>query len=75
MRLVIQSLTTGRFLCPDLEGGEPVWVRSLREAGGGVISDVEAAHQLFEDCCDADDGAVLVDLDRLGTVNDYPITN
>lgn len=73
MRLVIQSLTTGRFLCPSLDGGEPVWVVGLREAGGGVISDVEAAHQLFEDVCDLDDGAVLVDLDRLGTVNDYPL--
>lgn len=73
MRLVIQSLTTGRFLCPSLDGGEPVWVVGLRDAGGGVISDVEAAHQLFEDVCDLDDGAVLVDLDRLGTVNDYPI--
>lgn len=71
MRLVIQSLTTGRFLCPSLDGGEPNWVASLREAGGGVISDIEQAEQLFHDCCDFDDGAVLVDLDRLGTVNDY----
>lgn len=73
MRCLIQSLTTGRFLCPSLEGGEPVWVASLREAGGGVITDAEMAHQLFEDCCDLDDGAVLIDLDRLGTVNDYPV--
>jgi len=72
MRLVIQSLTTGRFLCPSLDGGEPNWVSSLREAGGGVIQDVEQAQQLFQDCCDFDDGAVLVDLDRLGTLNDYP---
>jgi hypothetical protein len=73
MRLVIQSLTTGRFLCPSLDGGEPNWVSSLRLAGGGVITDVETAQQLFEDCCDFDDGAVLVDLDRLGTVDDYPV--
>lgn len=75
MRLLIQSLTTGRFLCPSLDGGEPNWVQSLREAGGGVIADLEQAQQLFEDCCDFDDGAVLVDLDRLGTANDYPLVN
>lgn len=71
MRLLIQSLTTGRFLCPSLDGGEPCWVASLRLAGGGVISDMEQAQQLFDDCCDFDDGAVLIDLDRLGTANDY----
>jgi hypothetical protein len=71
MRLLIQSLTTGRFLCPSLDGGEPQWVPSLRQAGGGVISDLETAKQLFEDCCDFDDGAVVVDLDRLGTASDY----
>jgi len=72
-RFLIQSLTTGRFLCPALDGGEPNWVSSLREAGGGVVTDVEMAQQLFEDCCDFDHGAIVIDLDRLGTANDYPL--
>lgn len=73
MRLLIQSASTGRFLCPSLDGGEPVWVPSLREAGGGVMGDVEEAHQLVADHCDFEDRPVLIDLDRLGTLNDYPI--
>lgn len=72
MRLLVQSLATGRFLCPSLEDGQPSWVASLREAGGGVVFDVEAAVQLLADCCDSEDMAVLVDLDRLGSANDYP---
>ena len=72
-RLLIQSKATGRFLCPALDGGEPVWVVSLREAGGGVIADIEAIHQLVEDHCDFDDEPMLIDLDRLGTENDYPV--
>lgn len=32
---------------------------------------IEMAHQLFEDNVDFDHGAVLVDLDRIGTANDY----
>jgi hypothetical protein len=72
MRLLVQSLATGRFLCPSLEDGQPVWVASLREAGGGVVADVEMAHQLVVDNCDSDDLPVLIDLDRLGTFNDYP---
>lgn len=74
MRLLIQSTASGKFLCPDLDGGEPVWVASLREAGGGVVSDLEAAHQLVEDNCDFDDHPILIDLDRLGTENDYPVS-
>jgi len=72
-RFLIQSNATGRFLCPALDGGEPVWVSSLREAGGGVITDIEAVHQLVEDNCECDDFPVLIDLDRLGTENDYPV--
>lgn len=73
MRLILQSLVTGRFLAPSLDGGEPVWVRSLREAGGGVFSDPEAAAQLMFDNTDSDDRVVVIDLDRLGTANDYPV--
>lgn len=72
-RFLIQSMSSGRFLCAALDGGEPVWVLSLREAGGGVLSDIEAVHQLVEDNCDFDDQPILIDLDRLGTENDYPV--
>lgn len=70
-RLLVQSLSTGRFLCPSLDGDEPSWVASLREAGGGVVADVDAARQLVADHCDPEDQPVLVDLDRLGTADDY----
>ena len=71
MRLLIQSSTSGKFLCPSLDDGQPIWVGSLKEAGGGVVADVESAVQLVEDHCDFDDKPVLVDLDRLGTALDY----
>lgn len=71
MRLLIQSLTTGRFLAPSLEDGQPEWVGSLREAGGGVVRDHESAMQLLHDNTEPDDQAIVIDLDRLGTVNDY----
>lgn len=73
MRLLVQSLATGRFLCPSAEDGQPTWVASLREAGGGVVSELDSAHQLLQDCCDLEDQPVVIDLDRLGTANDYPI--
>lgn len=72
-RYLIQSQATGKFLCADLDGGEPVWVASLRESGGGVVTDMESVHQLVNDNCDCDDEPVLIDLDRLGTIDDYPI--
>lgn len=71
MRLLIQSMDTGRFLAPSADGGEPVWVSSLREAGGGVLADAEAIAQLLQDHCDFEDQAIVIDLDRLGTANDY----
>lgn len=71
MRLLVQSVATGRFLAPNLEDGSPEWVASLREAGGGVVADIEAAHQLLADHTEPEDGAQIVDLDRLGTANDY----
>lgn len=72
MRLLIQSQSTGRFLAPSLQDGQPEWVSSLKEAGGGVVSDLESAHQLVQDWCEPDDMPQLVDLDRLGTSEDYP---
>ena len=71
MRLLIQSQSTGRFLAPSLTDGQPEWVSSLKEAGGGVLSDLESAHQLMQDWCDFEDLPQLIDLDRLGTANDY----
>ena len=71
MRLLIQSQSTGRFLAPSLEDGQPEWVSSLKEAGGGVVFDLEAAHQLMQDWCDLEDHPQLIELDRLGTANDY----
>ena len=73
MRLLIQSMNTGRFLVPSMDGNEPEWVPSLRESGGGVVSDMESAAQLFQDCCEFEDQAIVIDLDRLGTSNDYPV--
>lgn len=73
MRLLVQSLATGKFLCPCPDGGEPIWVTSLQKAGGGVVDDLETAMQLAQDNCDFDDLPQLVDLDRLGTANDYPL--
>jgi hypothetical protein len=70
-RLLVQSLASGCFLCPSLEDGQPMWVASLREAGGGVVPDVETAHQLVQDWCEPEDLPSLVDLDRLGTFADY----
>lgn len=73
-RWLIQSLETGAFLVPDLEDGSPGWVSGLREAGGGVVAELEEAIQLMQDNCDMDDMPVLIDLDRLGTAIDYPIS-
>lgn len=71
MRLLIQSLSTGRFLIPDPVGGGADWVRSLREAGGGVVRDEGEALQIAQEFAELDDPVAIVDLDRLGTVNDY----
>lgn len=71
MRLLVQSLATGRFLVPSPDDGQPIWVASLREAGGGVVGDPESAQQLIQDWCDFDDKPTVIDLDRLGTANDY----
>ena len=69
-RLIIQSRTTGRFLAPG-EDGQPQWVSSLRDAGGGVLDDPETCIQLMVDHCDFEDSPEIVDLDRIGTNEDY----
>lgn len=69
-RYLIQSASTGRFLAPD-DDGDPRWVVSLTEAGGGVLDDMQRCEQIIVDHCDFDDSPQIVDLDRLGTLNDY----
>jgi hypothetical protein len=71
MRLIVQSLATGKFLCPSSSDGSPEWVVSLRESGGGVVTDFDLFGQWVMDHCDHDDLPQVIDLDRLGTVNDY----
>ena len=70
-RFVIQSAATGRFLTADPEGGELLWVSLLQQAGGGVTDDMERIAQLIGDYCEPEDFPQVVDLDRLGTINDY----
>ena len=70
MRLIVQSLATGRFLAPSLADGQPGWVLSLAQAGGGVVDDIERAVQLVEDWTDLEDKAAIVNLDVLGTADD-----
>ncbi|PLC06013.1 hypothetical protein CY658_02890 [Variovorax sp. RO1] len=70
-RFVVQSKVTGRFLCPSPTDGTPEWVRELREAGGGVVTDFETALELVHEWSEMDEPVVVVDLDRLGTANDY----
>lgn len=70
-RYVIQSATSGRFLAADPCGGEPVWVSLLQQAGGGVTDDLERIAQLLADHCEPEDFAQVVNLDRLGTPDDY----
>ena len=69
-RYIIQSLETGRFLAPS-SSGMPEWVVSLREAGGGVFRDADDAFQLVRDNCEPFDRPILIDLDRIGTAEDY----
>lgn len=71
MRFVVQSLETGRFLCPSLLDGQPEWVRSLREAGGGVVTDKEAALAMAIEYAEHGEDVTVIDLDRLGTADDY----
>ena len=70
MRLLIHSLARRAFLVPD-DDGQPLWVDSLLKAGAGVLKDPDQAQQCLEDWTDWDDRAVIVDLDRLGTTEDY----
>lgn len=70
-RLLIQSRATGRFLAPSPEDNQPVWMISLRDSGAGVLEDIERIAQLLQDHTEPEDLAQVIDLDRLGTPNDY----
>lgn len=63
MRFVIQSGTTGQFLAPSFEDGQPEWVMLLREAG--VVEDLESCAQLIEDHTDLFHRPQVIDLDEL----------
>lgn len=71
MRYIVQSKNTGRFLVPSADDGQPEWTFDLKKAGRGVVPEIERCLQLVEDWCDVDDLPQIIDLDRLGTPNDY----
>lgn len=73
MRLVVQSKATGFVLIPSPEGGEPEWTNDLKRIGAGVVTDMEHAFQLIEDYTDFEHVAQIVDLDRIGTAQDYKV--
>ena len=70
-RLLVQSLDTGFFLVPGLVDATPEWVPSLREAGGGVMTDEEEAMSMAQEYAEVGERVSVVDLDRLGTAGDY----
>ena len=69
MRYLVQSLETGRFLAPGPHG--PEWVLSLREAGGGVMTDEEELMLMACEYAEQGERVQVIDLDRLGTASDY----
>ena len=72
-RYVIQSGASGRFLTASPDGDEPMWVSLLQQAGGGVTDDMDRIAQLVADYCDVEDFPQVIDLDRLGTAEDYQL--
>ncbi|WP_312302213.1 hypothetical protein [Diaphorobacter nitroreducens] len=63
MRYVIQSATTGAFLAPNPEDGQPEWVMLLRDAC--PVEDLESCAQLIEDHAEPFHRAYVVDLTQL----------
>ena len=63
MRCVIQSGTTGQFLAPSFEDGQPEWVMLLSKAG--VLPDLETCAQLIEDHTEPFHRPQVIDLDDL----------
>lgn len=70
-RYLVQNETTGRFLVPSMLDGQPEWVSSLREAGGGVVCDLEMAQAMSCEYAEIGERVSVIDIDRLGTINDY----
>lgn len=62
-RYVIQSGTTGQFLAPSFEDGQPEWVMLLKEAG--AVDDLESCAQLIEDHTEPFHRPQVVDLHEL----------
>ena len=62
-RYVIQSGSSGQFLAPSFDDGQPEWVALLREAG--ILEDLESCAQLIEDHTEPHDCPTVVDLDCL----------
>lgn len=63
MRCVIQSGTTGQFLAPSFEDGQPEWVMLLVEAG--VSDDLESCAQLIEEHTEPWHRPQVIDIDDL----------
>ncbi|MBS1771200.1 MAG: hypothetical protein JSS77_16235 [Acidobacteria bacterium] len=63
MAYVIQSATTGAFLSPNPEDGQPEWVMLLRDAV--AVDDLETCAQLIEDHTEPFHRAQVVDLTQL----------
>lgn len=70
-RYVIQSRTTGSFMAPNAEDGQPEWVMLLSDAA--TLDDVETCVQLIEDHSEPFHRPQVIDLDdlygRRGAVN------
>lgn len=70
-RYLVQSESTGCFLAPSIIDGTPEWVRRLRDAGGGVVFDLESAQAMAIEYAERGESFFVVDIDRLGSAFDY----
>jgi len=62
-RYVIQSQTTGAFLAPSFEDGQPEWVMSLLDAG--VLDDIDHIEQIVLDHTEPFHKVKVIDLTTL----------
>ena len=62
-RYVIQSRSTGSFMAPNPEDGQPDWVMLLCEAA--TLDDFETCVQLIEDHAEPWHRSQVIDLDDL----------
>lgn len=63
MRYVIQSRTTGAFMAPAFDDGQPEWVMLLCDAC--VVDDVESCVQLIDDHAEPFHRSQVIDLHEL----------